>query len=176
MLDAYLSGGRPDIRKLVREAPVIPETVDARDVVAILRDSPVHIGLVHDEYGTFQGVVTSSDILEAIVGSFHTEEGPAEAAFVQRGDGSYLISGWMQALQFANLLGIELPASRPYQTVAGFLLQEFGTIPDVGDKVEAGGWRFEIVDLDGRRIDKVLARRWRVGVFEGPASRLVRPS
>ena len=159
LLDAYLSGGTPDIRKLVREAPIIPETVDARDVVAILRDSAVHIGLVHDEYGTFQGVVTSFDILEAIVGSFHTGEGPAEAAFVPRGDGSYLISGWMQAAEFSKLLGIELPASRPYQTAAGFLLQEFGTIPDVGDKVEAGGWRFEIVDLDGRRIDKVWAMK-----------------
>ena len=77
MLDAYLSGQTLDIRKLVREAPIIPETVDARDVIAILRDSPVHMGLVHDEYGTFQGVVTSFDILEAIVGAFHTEEGPA---------------------------------------------------------------------------------------------------
>jgi len=159
LLDAYLSGQTPDIRKLVREAPIIPETVDARDVIAILRDSPVHMGLVHDEYGTFQGVVTSFDILEAIVGAFQTEEGPAEPAFVQRDDGSYLISGWMPAAEFADLLGIELPASRPYQTAAGFLLQEFGTIPNVGDKIETSGWWFEIVDLDGRRIDKVLASK-----------------
>ncbi len=159
LLDIYLSGKTPDIRKLIRKAPIIPESVDARDVVAILRDSPVHMGLVHDEYGTFQGVVTSADILEAIVGAFHTQEGPAEPAFVQRDDGSYLISGWMPAVEFADLLGIVLPVSRPYQTVAGFLLQEFGTIPGVGDKIETGGWRFEIVDLDGRRIDKVLASR-----------------
>jgi putative hemolysin len=159
VLDVYLSGQTPDLRKLIREAPVVPETVDARDVIAILRDSPVHMGLVHDEYGTFQGVVTSFDILEAIVGSFHTEEGPAEPAFVKRDDGSYLISGWMPALEFADLLGIELPASRSYQTFAGFLLQEFGAIPEVGDKIETGGWRFEIVDLDGRRIDKVLATK-----------------
>jgi putative hemolysin len=117
------------------------------------------MGLVHDEYGTFQGVVTSFDILEAIVGSFHTEEGPAEPAFFKRDDGSYLISGWMPALEFADLLGVELPPSRPYQTFAGFLLQQFGAIPEVGDRIETGGWRFEIVDLDGRRIDKVLATR-----------------
>jgi putative hemolysin len=159
LLDAYLAGNTPDIRALTREAPVIPETVDARDVVAILRDSPVHLGLVHDEYGVFQGVVTSADILEAIVGSFHTGEGPAEAPYVKRDDGSYLISGWMPALQFADLLGIALPLSRPYQTFAGFLLQEFAAIPDVGDRIAAGGWQFEIVDLDGRRIDKVLATR-----------------
>jgi putative hemolysin len=159
LLDSYLSGQAPDIRSLVCEAPIIPETVDARDVVAILRDSPVHIGLVHDEYGTFQGVVTSFDILEAIVGSFHTEEGPAESAFVKRDDGSYLIAGWMPALWFADLLDITLPPSRHYQTFAGFLLQAFGAIPGVGDKIDAYGWRFEIVDLDGRRIDKVLATR-----------------
>jgi putative hemolysin len=159
MLDAFLAEGSPDIRQLIRDAPVIPESLDARDVVAILRDSPVHIGLVHDEYGVFQGVVTSFDILEAIVGAFHTEEGPAEPAFVKRKDGSCLISGWMQAGQFAELLGLSLPASRPYQTAAGFLLQQFGAIPNVGDIIKADGWRFEIVDMDGRRIDKMLATR-----------------
>ena len=159
MLDAYLSGKEPDIRDLIREAPVIPETVDARDVVAILRDSPVHMGLVHDEYGTFQGVVTSADILESIVGSFHTEEGPAEPAFVKRDDGSYLVSGWMPALEFARLLDIALPASRPYQTCAGYLLEKFGAIPSVGQGISADGWRFEVVDLDARRIDKVLASK-----------------
>jgi len=157
VLDVFLSGQTPDLRKLVRDAPVIPESLDARDVVSILRDSPVHMGLVHDEYGTFQGVVTSADILEAIVGSFHTEDGPAEPAAVKRDDGSYLISGWMPAVELAERLKIILPDSRQYQTAAGFLLQQFGTIPDVGDRVDACGWRFEIIDLDGRRIDKILA-------------------
>jgi len=159
ILDSYLSGQQPDMRKLVRPAPVIPEFLDARDVVAVLRDSTVHMGLVHDEYGVFQGVVTSADILEAIVGGFHTEEGPPEQAAVKRGDGSYLISGWMPAVEFASLLQIVLPVSRHYQTVAGFLLSHFGRIPDVGDQIEAEGWRFEVLDLDGRRIDKVLAAK-----------------
>jgi putative hemolysin len=159
LLDVYLSGQNPDARKLVRDAPIIPESLDARDVVSILRESPVHMGLVHDEYGTFQGVVTSADILEAIVGSFHTEEGPAEPAAVKRDDGSYLISGWMPAIEFSELLKIPLTASRQYQTIAGFLLQEFGTIPKVAEHVETHGWRFETVDMDGRRIDKVLATK-----------------
>jgi putative hemolysin len=159
MLDCYLSGEAPDVGKLVRPAPIIPEFLDARDVVAILRDSAVHMGLVHDEYGAFQGVVTSADILESIVGGFHTEEGPPEAAAVKRDDGSYLISGWMPAVEFASLLRFELPVSRHYQTVAGFLLSHFGRIPDVGDRIDAEGWRFEVIDLDGRRIDKVLAAK-----------------
>ena len=157
LLDYYLSGQTPEIRKLIREAPVIPETLDARDVVSILRDSPVHMGLVHDEYGTFQGVVTSADILESIVGGFHTDQGPAEPAAVKRDDGSYLISGWMPAVEFAELLGIVLPPARHYQTFAGFLLHAFGAIPEVGDHLDVSGWRFEIMDMDGRRIDKVLA-------------------
>jgi putative hemolysin len=159
MLDGFLAGQTLDIGKLVRPAPVIPEFLDARDVVAILRDSAVHMGLVHDEYGEFQGVVTSADILESIVGGFHTEEGPPEAAATRRDDGSYLISGWMSAVEFASLLRFELPPSRHYQTVAGFLLSQFGRIPEVGDHIEVEGWRFEIVDLDGRRIDKVLAAK-----------------
>lgn len=159
LLNVYLAGKTPKVRDLVREAPIIPETLDARDVVSILRDTPVHMGLVHDEYGVFQGVVTSADILEAIVGSFNTNDGPAEPAAVKRDDGSYLISGWMPAVEAAHLLGITLPVSRPYQTFAGFLLQEFGRIPNVGDKIEDEGWRFEVADLDGRRIDKVLASR-----------------
>ena len=159
ILDCYLSEQVPDIAKLVRPAPVIPEFLDARDVVAILRDSTVHMGLVHDEYGAFQGVVSSADILESIVGGFHTEEGPPEAAAVKRDDGSYLLSGWMPAVEFASLLRYELPPSRHYQTVAGFLLSHFGRIPDVGDQIEIDGWRFEVLDLDGRRIDKVLAAK-----------------
>jgi putative hemolysin len=65
----------------------------------------------------------------------------------------------MPAVEFAQWVGITLPPSRSYQTVAGFLLQEFGTIPSIGDKIEVDGWRFEIVDLDGRRIDKMMASR-----------------
>jgi len=159
LLDACMAGAMPDIRTLVREVPVIPESADARDVLAILRSSPVHMGLVHDEYGSFQGVVTSADILESIVGSFHTEEGPAEVPAVKRADGSYLIQGWMPADEFADLLGIPLPLSRPYHTAAGFMLQNFGAIPNAGDSFDAHGWRFEVVDLDGRRIDTVLATR-----------------
>lgn len=159
ILDAYLSETKPDIRSLIREAPVIPASADARDVLAILKTSPVHMGLVYDEYGSFEGVVTTADILESIVGSFTTETGPAEPAYVQRRDGSYLLSGWMPVDEFSDLLPIPIPENRNFHTVAGFMLQNFGAIPAVGDSFYQNGWRFEVVDLDGRRIDKVLASR-----------------
>lgn len=157
LMAAYMQTREPDLRQLVHMAPIIPSSADARDVLAILKAAPVHIGLVHDEYGAFEGVVTAADILESIVGAFHSEKGPPEPAFVRRADGSYLISGWMPVDEFSELLSIPLPAHRRYHTVAGFVLQHFGALPDVGDGFNLEDWHFEVVDLDGRRIDKVLA-------------------
>jgi putative hemolysin len=156
---SYLRGETPDLRSLVREAPVIPFSADARDVIAVLRHSQVHMGLVYDEHGVFEGVVTTADILESIVGSFGSEAGPAELSHVRRDDGSYLISGWMPADELADLLAITLPNKRRFHTVAGLVLQHFGALPSVGDKFDYQEWRFEIVDMDGRRIDKVLATK-----------------
>jgi putative hemolysin len=159
LLHSYMSRRKLDVRNAIRPAPLIPDSVDARDVVSILKASPVHIGLVVDEYGHFEGVVTSADILEAIVGEFRTEEGPTEAAIVRRDDGSLLISGEMAVDEFVEFTGIPLPSDRPYHTVAGFILEGFGRLPAVGDSFDMYGWRFEVVDLDGRRVDKVLATK-----------------
>lgn len=159
VLDAYLSGETPNFRDLVRAAPIILEFADARDAINILRSSPVHMGLVHDEYGDFLGVVTSTDILESIVGTFHGESGPAEPAIVRRDDKSYIVAGWMPADEFGEMLSLPLPERADYHTVAGFMLQNFGVLPNVGDSFDWQGWRFEVLDLDGRRIDKILASR-----------------
>ena len=137
-----------ELRAMVRQA-----------AVEILKKSSVHMGLIHDEYGHFQGVVTSSDILEAIVGSFATEEGDPEPAIVKRDDGSLLIAGWMQADELAEALSLVIPENRNYDTAAGFLIEAFGQLPAVGDHILLQNWRFEVIDLDGRRVDKVLASR-----------------
>ena len=158
LLVAYMNERTPDLRPLVREAPSIPASADARDVLAILRAAPVHVGFVYDEYGAFEGVVTAADILELIVGAFHSEEGPPEPAYVRRADDSLLVSGWMPVDEFGDLLGIELPPHR-YHTVAGLALQQFNALPNVGDAFDFGSWHIEVVDLDGRRIDKILASR-----------------
>ena len=159
LLDAYLAGGPVDPRAFVRPAPIVPDTIDALDVLATLKQSPVHIALVHDEYGHFQGIVTTADILEAITGAFRTEEGPAATKATRRPDGSWLIDGDMPADEMADLVGLRLPGDGGYHTVAGFILSELGRIPAVGEEAIVQGWRFEVVDLDGRRIDKVLAER-----------------
>jgi putative hemolysin len=159
LLDAYLRGERPDIRAQLQPAPNVPDTADALDVLDVIKRSPVHMALVHDEYGQFEGVVTNADILEAIAGAFRTDEGPLEPDAVRRADGSWLISGSMPADEMADRLSIVLPADRGYHTAAGFVLTQFGHLPEVGESFDSQGWRFEVVDLDGRRIDKILAGR-----------------
>jgi putative hemolysin len=159
LLDAYLRGERPDIRAQVRPAPNVPDTADALNVLDVIKRSPVHMALVHDEYGQFEGIVTNADILEAIAGAFRTDEGSVEPEAVRRDDGSWLISGSMPADEMADRLSIALPPDRSYHTAAGFVLSQLGHLPEVGESFNSHGWRFEVVDLDGRRIDKILASR-----------------
>jgi len=144
-----------DIRKYVQPAPVVMDRTDALGVIRALRASTVHMALVFDEYGHFEGIVTSGDLLEAITGVFQEEEG-SDPAVVQREDGSYLVSGWMPVDEFGDRMGIAIPRDPDYETVAGYVLAEINRLPKVGEAFTRGPWRFEVVDLDGRRIDKIL--------------------
>jgi len=159
VLKAFLTGEQPDIQSLIRHAPVIPDSADARDVIFALKDSPIHMGLVHDEYGHFRGLVTTADILGSIVGEFSTEEGPQEKPVVRRADGSLLLAGWMPLDELVDVTGIKPVDDSSIHTTAGFVIQGFGRLPNVGESFETQGWRFEVLDLDGRRVDKVLATR-----------------
>ena len=159
LLAATLREEALDIRRHVRRAPIIPDTLDALDALEVLRQAEVPMALVHDEYGHFDGVVTPADILDAIAGAFRSDEGEAEPEAVQREDGSWLLAGWMPADEMAEQLGVSLPERRDYETVAGLVIGELQHLPNAGEAVETLGWRFEVVDLDGRRIDKDLASR-----------------
>ena len=158
ILNVYLSGDVPDVRDHVVSAPVVPDTVDALDLVALIKQSTTHMVLVHDEYGHFEGLVTHADILEAIVGPSAGNTTDAEHA-VQRADGSWLIPGSLPVDEMADILAVKIPENRPYHTAAGFALSRFGQLPKPGEYFDAFGWRFEVVDLDGRRIDKMIAVR-----------------
>jgi len=117
------------------------------------------MALVHDEYGHFEGIVTPADILDAIAGAFRSDAPAAEPEAIRRKDGSWLLAGSMPADEMADQLGVPLPASRDYETVAGLVLNELHHLPETGEAVETLGWRLEVIDMDGRRIDKVLATR-----------------
>ena len=158
LLASVLNGEPLDIGRHVKTAPIIPDTMDAMDAMTRLRDADVRMALVHDEYGHFEGIVTPADILETLTGLAADAE-TLEPKSVQRDDGSYLLSGWMPADEMSDLIKVPLPAARDYQTVAGFVLSHMQHLPRVGEKCRSDGWEFEVVDMDARRIDKVLATR-----------------
>lgn len=156
---AAMAGNRPlDVASVLREVPVVSEHADAIDVIEMLRASPNHMALVYDEYGSFEGLISTGDILEAITGVFR-ETVSEEPAMVLRDDGSMLVSGWMPADEFCDRLGIPRDLAGDYETVAGLVLNQFQRLPQLGDKVAVAGWLIEVIDLDDRRIDKLLVAR-----------------
>lgn len=159
LLRAILDGKPLDIRRYIRNAPIVHDTADALDVLPVLREADVPMALIHDEYGHFEGVVTPADLTESVLGAFRADTEESEPESVQRQDGSWLLAGALPADEMADLLGFTLPENRRYQTVAGFMLTQLQRLPKTGESAVAHGWRFEVVDLDGRRIDKVLATR-----------------
>lgn len=158
LLDSLFENAPIDVRAMIRQAPVVMDRTDALNVLQAIRAATVHAALVFDEYGHFEGLITPGDILEAITGSFQEEEGD-EPAFVKRDDGSYLVSGWMQVDEFKDRIGVPIGKDPEFETVAGYVLSELNHLPAVGETFERGAWRFEVLDLDGRRIDKVLVSR-----------------
>ena len=160
VLASMLAGNRLDLKRHIRSAPIVHDQADALDVLATLKESEVPVALVHDEYGHFEGIVTPADILEAITGVFRSDlEAEEEPSAVQREDGSWLLAGYMPADEMRDHLGIDIPENRDYETVAGYVLSQLHHLPATGECVDAQGWRFEVVDLDGRRIDKVIASK-----------------
>jgi putative hemolysin len=146
-----------DLRALMRKPPFLPDQIDAMNALEALRRAEVPMALVHDEYGHFEGLVTPADLLIAIAGQFVSDSDiGTDPALVEREDGSLLISGSMAADQLAEKLCIDLPEDRDYATVAGLVLAVLRHLPKVGETFTEQGWRFEIVDMDGRKIDKLL--------------------
>ena len=160
VMAASLEGRSIDLKELCRKAPVIPDLMDAMDALAVLRAADVPLALVHDEYGHLDGIVTPGSILAALAGTFaHDVEQGEEPPLVERDDGSWLVSGAASADLLTDRLGVNLPHDRDYSTVAGFALSVLKHLPDTGEKFRHDGWSFEIVDMDGRKIDKLIASR-----------------
>ena len=142
---------------MLLEPAIVPDRVDAMDALRILQQSDVAMAMVHDEYGHLEGIVTPTDLLTAIVGQFagHQDEGDGPL-LVEREDGSLLVSGALPADQLAERLGFLLPETREYATAAGFVLSVLKKLPAEGEYFAMSGWRIEVIDMDGRRIDKLL--------------------
>lgn len=158
IVDAVLDGAQTiDPGAHVEEALVLPDSLDALDAIAKLKRSALHAAIVVDEFGALQGLVTVTDILSAIAGEFHLDQPPP--TIVEREDGTWLVDGELPAGELAERLGVPLPAERDYETAAGLVLSQLGHLPRLGEVAWLDGWGFEVIDLDGRRIDKLLLRR-----------------
>jgi putative hemolysin len=157
----FLRGQPLDLAAILQQPLYVPESMRALEVLELFKRSATHIALVVDEYGGIQGLVTPSDILEAIVGDLPVAGEPLEPLAVQREDGSWLLDGMLPVDEFKELFHLgRLPGEDQgvYQTLAGFVIMQLGRIPAVSDHFDWGGLRIEVVDMDGNRVDKVLAQ------------------
>jgi putative hemolysin len=156
LLDQVLDGNALDPMLVVRQPIALHEAMPIFKVLEQFKRAPVRLATILDEYGALQGIVTQTDLLEAIAGELPEVEGE-EPSIIERADGSLLIDGMMSALDVFDRLGFRARPEGDYHTVAGFVLAQLGHLAAVGETFDYEGWRFEVVDLDGRRIDKVLA-------------------
>jgi putative hemolysin len=163
-----------NLKNLLVVPLVVPETMMAIQLLEAFKKSGKHIALVTDEFGAIQGLVTLIDVLEAIVGDMPAQGRREAPAAKQREDGSWLIDATLITGDFKTLLGIdELPHEEDadFQTVGGFMVTNFGRIPVAGDHFEYDGWRFEVVDMDRHRVDKVLVSKVKGAAPGAPAEK-----
>jgi putative hemolysin len=161
LLQRAMKGGPIQLRSLTRTALFVPDSLAAVKLLESFRRSHKHVALVMDEHGAVEGLVTVTDLLEAMVGSLSVDAAEAAAMFTVRADGSWLIDGSAPLDEIAGRLGLEPPEdeSGTYHTVGGFVMARLGRVPKAADRFEWGEMRFEVMDMDGRRIDKVLVER-----------------
>jgi putative hemolysin len=161
LLSKFIEGGPIDLQELLIKPHVVPESMPAFKLLDFFRRSGQHLAMVADEYGGIAGLVTTSDILEAIAGEFPTPEDADDPEAIRRDDGSWLIDAMMSIEKFKNLLDVEtMPDEETleYETVAGFVIAQLGHIPKEGEHFDHDGMRIEIVDMDHNRIDKLLVQ------------------
>lgn len=157
LLDRLMRNQPFDLIACLYQPLVVHEGTPVLRLLEMFRQSAVHMAIVVDEYGGFEGVATPTDILGAIAGELPEEEATEEPDAVQREDGSWLLAGMIPIDEVERLLGrTGMQSDEDYHTLAGFLLWQLGRVPTIGEQLDWEGLRFEIVDMDGRRIDRVL--------------------
>ena len=159
LLDSLLDNGEFNIEKLVAEPAFIPQSTSVLKALEILKGSKVHMAFVVDEYGAFEGVVTATDLLEMIAGDFNESHDEPQADIIKRDDGSWLVDGRTDIDELADELGEEFGETDGYHTVAGLVLHKLSRVPGEGDVLQLGRFEVEVIDMDDRRIDKLLFRQ-----------------
>ena len=147
------------LRPKLRAPLFVPQTTSALQLLETFRETRNHLAVVVDEHGGFEGIVTPADILEAIVGELPSPEDQSEPRIVRRSDGSLSVDATVDVEEVKIHLGeswLEGQKEEGFQTIAGYVIERLGRAPAIGDVVEAGSHRFEILDMDRRRVDRVL--------------------
>ncbi|MEK1933495.1 MAG: hemolysin family protein [Pararhizobium sp.] len=150
-----------NIRNFIKDIHTLPETASCLKALDAFKSSHINVAMIVDEYGSIEGIITIADILEAIVGVLPSNYDDIEHALIRlRDDGSYLVDGRTPIDEIHLTIGIdEIDSDGNYETISGFLVQQLRKNPEEGDVTEAFGYRFEVIDMDGRRIDKILVSR-----------------
>ncbi len=159
LLALCLAGEPLDLDRVMREAKFVPESMPALEVLEAFKEAKMHIALVMDEYGGLEGVVTTNDILDALVGELPEAGELIDFEAVERDDGSWLVDGMLPVEEFQDKFNIkDMPEQERgiYETLGGFVMMQMEKVPRAGDVFEWLGYRFEVVDMDGLRVDKVL--------------------
>ncbi len=162
LLPPLAQGLRPDLNEHLKPPVFVPETLSGMELLEHFRQTSADMVFVVDEYGAVQGVITERDLLEAITGEFVGADPGEEAWATQRADGSWLMDGLIPIPELKDRLDLkEVPEEDRgrYNTLAGMVMLLLGRLPGTGDSVDWEGWRFEVVDLDGKRVDKLLVQR-----------------
>jgi CBS domain containing-hemolysin-like protein len=157
LLDQVLDGGKVRPMAVIKQPLVLHEGTSVVRVLDSFKASPVRLAIVIDEYGSLEGIVTQTDLLEAIAGDLPGSD--QEPEIVVREDGSLLVDAMMPAFEAFERLGLRDRPDADFHTLAGFALHQLQHIPEAGEVFEFDGWRFEVIDMDGMRIDKILATR-----------------
>lgn len=161
ILSHILGGKELDVEAVIREPVLVPETLTALELLEVFKGSDSTMAMVVDEFGSIAGLVTINDVLEEIVGDLPVS-GVVDRSVVIRDDGSILMDGQLAVIDFRDLLKVrEMPEDErdAYQTLGGFVLARMERVPTEGDCFEWNGYKFEVMDMDGRRVDKVLVSK-----------------
>nr|WP_298931621.1 hemolysin family protein [uncultured Erythrobacter sp.] len=160
VLAALVEGKTVAIRDMMIKGEVVPDQLDAMDALRVLQASDIAMAVVHDEYGHFEGIVTPVDLLTAIAGNFASDKDQGDTPqIIECTDGSLMVSGALNADALADRLGLEYGDDREFGTAAGYALSVMKRLPVAGETFSDQGWRFEVVDMDNRRIDQILVTR-----------------
>ncbi|MES2861737.1 MAG: hemolysin family protein [Pseudomonadota bacterium] len=159
LLDSLLDNGEFNIEKHVQTPAFIPQSTSVLKALEILKASKVHMAFLVDEFGAFEGVVTATDLLEMIAGDFDEGHDDADVSIRQREDGTWLVDGQTDLDELSDVLGEDFGEQEGFHTVAGLVLHHLSRVPDEGETLQLGRFEVEVIDMDDRRIDKLLFKQ-----------------